>query len=135
MDKLTSRHHWVSQFLLRKFRIPGLAGERIYVYHRNTEKPAISKPIRDVAQERGFNTLSSTDGSVENAGLEDIFGKQEALAAPVIEKLLSEDMNLSDEERTNLARYIGILASANPKNRRCCTELSRRGPGTGGNNR
>lgn len=118
MDKLTSRHHWVSQFLLRKFRIPGVPGERIYRYQRNSGQPGISKPIREVAQQRGFNTLSSTDGSVESAGLEDIFGKLETLAAPVIEKLQSEDMNLSDEERNNLASYIGILASANPKNRR-----------------
>lgn len=118
MDKLTSRHHWVSQFLLRKFRIPGIAGEKTYLYERNSGQPCISRPIKEVAQERGFNTLSSTDGSVVSAGLEDIFGKRETLAAPVVEKLNSGNIKLSDQERTNLASYIGILAAANPKNRR-----------------
>lgn len=126
MAKLTGGHHWVSQFLLRKFRIPGIAAKKIHVYERNSKQPVISKPIKKVAQERGFNTLSSTDGAVVSAGLEDIFGKRESLAAPVIEKLLSEDINLSDGERENLALYIGILAAANPKHRRLLQRLLER---------
>ena len=99
MAELTGGHHWVSQFLLRKFRIPGIAAKEIYVYERNSKQPVTSKPIKKVAQEMGFNTLSSTDGSVVSAGLEDILSKRETVAAPVIEKLLSEDINLSDGER------------------------------------
>jgi hypothetical protein len=102
VNRLNSRHHWVSQFLLRRFRILGSAGEKIYVYKRDRGQPEV-KPIREVAQQRGFNTLSSTDGSVVSADLEDIFSKQETLAAPVLEKLNSGSIKLSDKERTDLA--------------------------------
>jgi hypothetical protein len=77
------------------------------------------RPIADTAQQIGFNTLTSKDKTLTTAKLEDIFSYFEKAAQPVIEKIKdSENLNLTDQERTDLAFYIGILAAANPRSRR-----------------
>lgn len=118
---LQPSHHWVSQWLLRNFEIPGKSGN-IFVYSRTLEHPSMKNParrgIRSRAQERGFNTLTSRDGSLETARLENIFHDHEDRAALIVGKLNSNDVILlSEQERRDLATYVAILIFANPRER------------------
>jgi hypothetical protein len=119
---LEPNDHWVSQWLLRNFEIPGMPGN-IFVYSRTLEHLSMRNParrgIRRIACERGFNTLTSRDGSLVTAGLEKIFHNHEDRAVPIVRKLNTNDeVILSEQDRRDLATYVAVLIFANPRGRK-----------------
>jgi hypothetical protein len=101
-----SRHHFVPEFLLRKFRGRSAEGRRLYVLDKSNGAVEESTPKEAGWQERLYE-IDSIDG--EHDGLiEGLFGLAENYASGSLKQLLTIRPNevLSDDDRGNLAFFV-----------------------------
>lgn len=107
-----ARDHYVPQFLLRNFQIPGKSG-LVYHYQRNAPPKAMS--IRRVAQEEDYYDIKLDDPSVDKDGVDKLLLLSERTGAPIIKKLLTApSLDLSDEAIGYLSWFVGLLGSRTP---------------------
>ena len=107
-----ARDHYVPQFLLRNFHIPGKAG-LIYSYRRNRRPREMS--IRKVAQEEDYYDIKSDDPSMNKDMIDKLLFMSEDTAAPILNRLRTGSLQgLSNDEVANLSWFVGLLACRTP---------------------
>lgn len=107
-----ARDHYVPQFLLRNFQIPGKPG-LVYLYRRN--KPPREMSIRKVAQEEDYYDIKSDDPSMNKDMIDKLLFMSEDTAAPILNKLRTASLqDLSNEDIVNLSWFVGLLACRTP---------------------
>ena len=104
--------HFIPQFYLRNFQIPGREGW-IYSYRRGTKPKALA--IRSVACEDNYYTLTGESVTVPRDTPDQFFKAGETVAAPIIKRLLTASkLDLRPDERMAVAIFIGYLAQRTP---------------------
>lgn len=103
-DSSAKNHHYVPQFLLKKFQGPKKG--QIFVFDKCGERE-FKSAIRNIASENYFNKIQ-LEGKEEN--FEPFFCKIEDKVAPVIKKItVKENLSvLSDDERSIIGYYIAL---------------------------
>jgi hypothetical protein len=101
-----SRHHFVPEFLLRKFRGRGAEGRHLFVLDKSNGAIEESTPKEAGWQERLYD-IDSIDGKHDGL-IEGLFGLAENFASGSLKTLLSTnaDQDLADDDRGNLAFLI-----------------------------
>lgn len=98
------KQHYVPQLLLRKWSRDGAS---INVYQLDKNEPISKASIKGQAQERYYY---GKDQKIEN-----LYQTLETEVSPVINKLLSEDIKLTMEEKRSLYHFIAIQNSRTPR--------------------
>ena len=99
---MPDRHHYVPLVLLRNFA----PGEKIWLYDKHESK-SFKTNIRNAFVEGNYNTVVASDATLE---AEQIFGRAEDLAAPVLQSILSKKdvRHLTIDEHAQLATFVTI---------------------------
>lgn len=109
------RHHYVPEFLIRRFS-PNPQAKQPQVYSLNLKTGAVVREaIINCAVIGHYNTLSRETG-MPSGFPEALFSYVEGLAAPVVEKLVCGDV-LSVEERSNFSLFIAFQQQRTPRQR------------------
>jgi hypothetical protein len=106
------RDHYVPQFYLRNFQIPGKPG-LVYLYRRG--KPPREMSIREVAHEEDYYDLKRDDPEVDKNATDKLLMFSERTTAPIITRLLSTSSpSLTDDDIGYLSWFVGLLGSRTP---------------------
>jgi len=101
------RHHYVPQFYIKRFSIPGKESV-IYTYRRGGEP--FKANVRDVAVSRDFYTVILEESGERSDQIERMFSKIEGDAAPLFEKFAtSNQIALSEGEFSLIALFTALL--------------------------
>ena len=105
------RCHYVPQFYLRNFAIPGKPGY-IFAYSRKNEQ--FETTINSVAAKNDLYVLKNKDGT-KDGGLEEMFSRLEGDCHPIIGKLIENKKIdiLREEEKVILSYFIAFLFTRN----------------------
>jgi hypothetical protein len=107
--------HWVPQFYLRNFAVPGQPG-RIFSYRRNLQPRNMG--IRSVASAEDYCQMRTNIPGVDRNQFDRIFGDLEAGTSPIITHLLTaQNTQLEENDRGVLAFFIAIQAFRTPQGR------------------
>jgi len=103
MAKRVKKQHYIPQFLLRNFRIPG--EELLWIFDKRTSKK-FKSAVRDVASERYYNDAKIGDGY--SVSFESRFTMIEDNAAPAFAKLVAtEDLGrMTAEEQAAITYFL-----------------------------
>ena len=101
---MAKKQHYVPQLLLRNWSRDGAS---INVYQLDKNETISNAPIRGQAQEHYYY---GKDQKIEN-----LYQTLETEVTPVINKLLTEDINLIMEEKRSLYHFIAIQNSRTPR--------------------
>jgi hypothetical protein len=106
------RHHYVPQFYMKRFSIPGKE-DVVYTYRRGGE-PFKAK-VRDVAVSRNFYMVTLEENGERSDQIERMFSKIEGAAAPVFEKFAtSSHIAMSDDAFNLIALFTALLYNRGP---------------------
>src|SRR5947209_4153151 len=99
---MSKRHHYVPEFLLRNFAID----DKIWLFDKHTSKP-FRTHIKNVFVEGYFNTVLAEGFTLE---AEQIFGRAEDAAAPVLQRIIEEKsvVHLTEDERAAITVFVTI---------------------------
>lgn len=99
---MPDRHHHVPLVLLRNFA----PGEKIWLYDKHESK-SFKTNIRNAFVEGNYNTVVGSDATLE---AEQIFGRAEGLAAPVLQSILAQKdvRHLTIDQHAQLATFVAI---------------------------
>ena len=124
---MPDRHHHVPLVLLRNFA----PGEKIWLYDKHESK-SFKTNIRNAFVEGNYNTVVGSDATLE---AEQIFGRAEDLAAPVLQSiLLKKDVHhLTVDQHAQLATFVTIQRLRSKQSRKAFTlireHMQKRFPG------
>ena len=103
-----SRHHYVAQFQLAKFKGKG----RLYQLDREDGTCEVVTP-KKAAWSSNLYTVESTTGEHDGV-IEGFYAVAEGFAAPALERFLADPANLSDRDRGDLAFLVAIQEQRTP---------------------
>lgn len=110
-----ARHHYIPQFYMRNFRIPGSTSS-IYAYRRQYEPER--RNTQSVGFKNNFNSYVDKDGR-NNDELEHAFSQLEDKVKPIIDRITTTGkVELTKEERGNLSYFITTMHTRNEAFRR-----------------
>lgn len=112
------RHHFIPQFMLRKFARPD---GQIAVFSVPDQTHSL-RHVRDTAVMKDLYTVIDEEHG-ETLSVEKILAEADGQAAGVIEHLISHGLPISIEERGNLAMWISLLHVRGPHMRRTLEAL------------
>ncbi len=103
------KHHYVPQCYLKNFSFDEKES-LVYAYQR--KKPIITTNIKNVAAKKNLYTfLDKTTGKKTNVA-EEMLGRLEAAACPVIKKIIkTQKLDLDEKDRGALSQFIAFLAT------------------------
>lgn len=105
------RHHYVPEFLLRRFHAP--QSRKIFQLDKTDGSCAETTP-KNAAWESGLYTIESVTGQHDGL-IEALFGLAEGYAAPALEALLSDPAALSEDDRADIAFFVAIQEQRGPQ--------------------
>ncbi|MFS0909352.1 DUF4238 domain-containing protein [Micrococcus luteus] len=109
--KTTHGNHYVAQGYLKNFA----DNKRVYVIPFDKgERPGL-KHIRNVAKERDLYTFEDTDVFSEIDKAEQMLGKVETKAHPILESICAGNWRLMRTDRETLARYFALQLTRGPE--------------------
>ena len=110
----TPKDHYVPQFYLDAFAIEGPGMDKPHIYQYMPEE-TVSPRISDVASEKHFYTVEEKDTGKPLRDLDDILSMSEGPASVPLKRIITEGkIDLSDEERADLAIFFSLLAVRTP---------------------
>ncbi|HYV14929.1 MAG TPA: DUF4238 domain-containing protein [Conexibacter sp.] len=98
------RHHFVPEFLLRRFQGRTSAGRRLFVLDKTDGTVTPSTP-KDAGWEHRLYAVDSVDGQHDGM-IEAIFGLAENYASESLTRLAQSDCRFTDDDRGNIAYLI-----------------------------
>lgn len=97
------RHHYIPRVYLKNFTN---SNDKVWVYDKKL-KTLKELSTKDTTLEKELYTITDADGN-KNYSLEELFGKIETIASPIINKIINKQV-MSFEEKTQLALFIALL--------------------------
>lgn len=126
-EKLSSHHHYVSQFYLHAFETRDLPGGRtgLWVYDKTAEEPSVPRPqsVRDTAVQSHFYSFRDDEGRRHDA-VERVLGRVEDLAKPIMEKWRSEGTRPTADDVAIVLEYVAAMFTRVPRTVEYAKELS-----------
>jgi hypothetical protein len=119
-DSEPKRHHYVPQFLLRRF---ANEPEQVLTIDRRS-KSLFRQSVSKAAAQTGFYKITNDDGSTDNS-VEHALGKIESRAAIAIAKLVDQGIfPLSDEDRDAVAAFMALQYVRTPSVREHMSQVA-----------
>ena len=109
--KNSKNHHWVPEFYLKNFSIPGDDG--FVFFYRKGVLP-LRTNVGNIATKNNLYTFRKDTGGVTRA-MEGIFSEHEGKVAPILGRIIREEqLPTDDESRSELAVFVSILRVRGP---------------------
>jgi len=108
-------HHFIPQLHLNYFvgsQPPG----HIWTYSKGSLKSFSSIP-KETGFSKYFYGIRTENGEIDNS-IEDNFSEIESRSAPIYQKLIDEDINLSPEEKLQFSVFLALMKFRSPVARR-----------------
>src|ERR1044072_1765556 len=107
-----AKDHFVPQFYLRNFQIPGEPG-MIFQYERKTAPEAVA--IKTAAQEEDYYELKRDDPETDKGMVDKLMGRSEKASAGILKRILTApSLRLSTKEKAHFSWLIGLLGARTP---------------------
>ncbi|MFA6429097.1 MAG: DUF4238 domain-containing protein [Patescibacteria group bacterium] len=109
--KNSKNHHWVPEFYLKNFSIPGDDGF-VFFYRKGEQSLRIN--VGNVATKNNLYTFRKDMGGATRA-MEGIFSEHEGKTAPILNRIIQEELlPVDDESRSELAVFVSMLRVRGP---------------------
>jgi hypothetical protein len=110
-DSSAKRHHFIPQFLLRRFLAPGK--ERLFQLDTHTGKPQAIAPA-DAASRRHFYSVIDEEG-VRHAKIESFLSTVESHAANALTRFTDAPLELDPGDRATLSYFFALFGIRTPR--------------------
>jgi len=110
--QFTERHHWVPQFYLRYF-VTNKNDAQVFMYRPGSRATLVG--VANIATKKELYTFEECDGGGKTRVMEGVFSEHEGTVAPVIDKILEEEVLPENEiDRSHIAAFVSILRVRGP---------------------
>jgi len=108
-------HHFVPQFYLRSFCDPAVPeGQQPWLWVADLKERTVERRApKNVGKRANYYTFLDSSGARSGLG-EQVFSQMESTSAPIVQKLLRGDLNLSGQERADLLFFMAFFATRVP---------------------